>query len=545
MAYTFTDATLLSYQVNKNYLGEGISSLNERVKITIKGIFDNRLTNSKGYGVKATIDNIKNLLLTTSNVYDDIIVNNFNLGKGIITDISFPRDNPIIFGDYSYDIEVINSTDFSNIPTSSTTYGSALSSLKDLINTFDEKFDFNYGQDGTYTCSHSITLQYFNDKTDVIAKCKTLANTLFNENLSLGLIGKFAGAYASLKTKKNYYSESYDLVTKTCTFTKEIEINENTLSSYSNSISHSLTFSENGKITIQEQGLIKALDDTQSFTAENYFNTEINNSFSRCQQFFNSYATKYSLGSVDSLINASYELGKTINLVDNSLGYSISYTNDLSAEQNLIHTYSKVVNTNQEGVTTVSEEGEISLKAILGTIVNLNQFKVKYLTAKLRIDNDPLYAGYNKSRASMSYEKIGSSNYGNKFTYRIEKNNEKKNALADDSVYKSLQLSIQDDKPAEIYREYIIANRIPKNVLFTLGNQLQMGTRTVQINGTLTKPASDVWSTPRIFPLSDLKSIAINNGLVGISKDAYISDVSYGYGSSNDFSFTMTLMYLV
>ena len=77
MAYTFTDATLLSYQLDKNYLGQGILYLNGKANITIKGIFDNRLTNSKGYGVKATIDNIKNLLLTTSNVYDDIIVNNF------------------------------------------------------------------------------------------------------------------------------------------------------------------------------------------------------------------------------------------------------------------------------------------------------------------------------------------------------------------------------------------------------------------------------------------------------------------------------------
>lgn len=544
MAYTFTDATLLSYQLDKNYLGQGILYLNGKANITIKGIFDNRLTNSKGYGVKATIDNIKNLLLTTSNVYDDIIVNNFNLGKGIITNISFPKDNPIIFGDYSYDIEVIESTDFSNISTSSTTYGSVLYSLKDLINNFDEKFDFNYAEDGTYTCKHSITLQYFNDKTDIIAKCKSLASTLFNENLSLGLIGKFAGAYASLKTKKNYYSESYDLVNKTCTFTKEIEINQNTLSSYSNSISHSLTFSENGKITIEEQGLIKALDDTQSFTAENYFNTEINNSFSRCQQFFNNYVAKYSLGSYDSLINASYELGKTINLADNSLGYSVSYTNDLGVEQNLIHTYSKIVTLNQEGVTTVSEEGEITLKAILGTIVNLNQFKVKYLTAKLRIDNDSQYAGYNKSRTSINYEKIGSSYYGNKFTYRIEKNNEKKNLLTDNTIYKSLQISVQDSKPAEIYKEYIIANRTPKNVLFTLGNQVEMGTRTVQINGTLAKPASDVWSAPRVFPLTDLKTIAINNGLVGIGKDAYISDVSYSHGSTNDFSFSMTVMYL-
>ena len=541
MAYTFTDATLLTYQVNKNYLGEGISSLNERVKITIKGIFDNRLTNSKGYGVKTTIDNIKNLLLTTSNVYDDIIVNNFNLGKGIITNISFPDDNPIIIGDYTYDIEIIKNTDFSNISSSGATYGSALYNLKDLINNFDEKFDFDYAQDGTYTCRHAITLQYFNDKTDIITKSKNLANTLFNENLSLGLIGKFAGAYSSLRTKKNYYSESYDLINKTCTFTKEIEINENLSSSYSNKISHSLTFGEDGKITVQEQGLIKALDDTQSFTADNYFSTELSKSFTRCQNVFDSYSSKYGLSSKDSLYNAPHDLGKTINLVDNSLEYSVSYVNDPTFEGGLTHSYSITINQNADNVNTYSEEGEIYLNAPLGTILNLNQFKTKYLEAKNRADSS--YPTYNTSNRSMSYEKVDAY-YGNRFTYKIEKNNEQKNNLTDSPDYKSLEITIQDTPPSEIYREYIIANKNPKNILFSRGNQVEMGARTVQINGILTKPSIDVWSTPWNIPLGDLKNIAVSNAFSSLTTEAYITDVSYSYGSDYNFSFNISIMYL-
>ena len=541
MAYTFTDATLLTYQVNKNYLGEGISSLNERVKITIKGIFDNRLANPHGKGVKQSIDSIKSLLLTTSNVYDDIIVNNFNLGKGIITNISFPDDNPIIIGDYTYDIEVIKNTDFSNISSSSTTYGSTLYNLKDLINNFDEKFDFEYAQDGTYTCRHSITLQYFNDKTDVITKCKNLANTLFNENLSLGLIGKFAGAYSSLRTKKNYYSESYDLINKTCTFTKEIEINENLSSSYSNKISHSLTFGEDGKITVQEQGLIKALDDTQSFTADNYFSTELSKSFTRCQNVFDSYSSKYGLSSKDSLYNAPHDLGKTINLVDNSLEYSVSYVNDPTFEGGLTHSYSITINQNADNVNTYSEEGEIYLNAPLGTILNLNQFKTKYLEAKNRADSS--YPTYNTSNRSMSYEKVDAY-YGNRFTYKIEKNNEQKNNLTDSPDYKSLEITIQDTAPSEIYREYIIANKNPKNILFSRGNQVEMGARTVQINGVLTKPSIDVWSTPWVIPLGDLKNIAVSNAFSSLTTEAYITDVSYSYGSDYNFSFNISIMYL-
>jgi hypothetical protein len=541
MAYTFTNATLLTYQVNKNYLGEGIVSLNERAKITIKGVFDNRLSNPHGLGVNQTISSINSLLLTTSNVYDDIIVNGFNLGKGIITNISFPDNNPIIIGDYTYEIEVVKSTDFSNLSSNSSIYGSTLYNLKDLINNFDEKFDFNYAEDGTYTCKHSITLQYFNDKTDVITKCKNLASILFNENLSLGLIGKFANAYSSLRTQKNYYSESYDLINKSCVFSKEIEINENLSTNYSNKISHSLTFNEDGKVTIQEQGLIKALDNTQSFTADNYFSTELNKSFTRCQTIFDAYTSKYGLNSKDSLYNSPHDLGKTINLVDNSLEYSVSYLNDPSFEGSLTHNYSITISQNADNINTYSEEGEIFLNAQLGTILNLNQFKTKYLDAKNRANSS--YPTYNLSNSSINYERIGSY-YGNKFTYKIEKNNEQKNKLSDSPQYKSLEFTIEDTSPSEIYKEYIIANRNPKNILFSDGNQVEMGSRRVQINGVLTKPALNIWSTPLNIPLNDLKNIAVSNAFGSLSTDAYITDVTYGYSSDYSFSFSLTIMYL-
>jgi hypothetical protein len=42
MAYTFIDATLLGYQVNRNYLGEGLFVLNTTKNISIEGIFDNK-----------------------------------------------------------------------------------------------------------------------------------------------------------------------------------------------------------------------------------------------------------------------------------------------------------------------------------------------------------------------------------------------------------------------------------------------------------------------------------------------------------------------
>lgn len=545
MPYTFTDATLLTYKLNKNSLGEGLASLNERIDITIKGILDNRSSNLAGKGVKESINDINALLLTTSNVYDDIIVNNFNLGKGIITNISFPNDNPIRIADYEYQIEVIKNTDFSNFNTSDTIYGSTLFNLKNLINNFEEKFDFSYEENGVYKCQHTINLQYFNDKTDVINKSKELANTLFNEALALGLIGKFAYSYSNLRTKKNYYSENYDLINKRCSFIKEIEINENATSNYFNKVSHSLTLQADGKINIQEQGLIKSLDNDSSFNAENYFNDELNKAFSRCNSVFNSYTSKYNMGVKDSLKNIPNELGKTLNLADNSLEYSVTYTNAPAFEGNLVNNYSITISQNSNNVNAYLEQGDIYYVGQVGSVPNLNQFKLKYLQALSRAQT--YYPTYKLTNSSINIEKF-SNFYGNKFSYKIERSNDEKIISSDDPdsrLYKNIDISIEDTSPSEMYKEYVIANRNPKNIFFVLGNQLNMGARKVSIKGTLARSSSDPWRTPTVLPLDDLKAKAISNGLSSISQDAYISEVSYSYDSQYGFSFDVTFMYLM
>jgi hypothetical protein len=75
MAYTFLDATLLTYEIANNFLGEGLFSLNSKKNISIRGILDNRSTNLDSDGVKESIDKIKIITDNTFGVYDDIIIN--------------------------------------------------------------------------------------------------------------------------------------------------------------------------------------------------------------------------------------------------------------------------------------------------------------------------------------------------------------------------------------------------------------------------------------------------------------------------------------
>ena len=362
--------------------------------------------------------------------------------------------------------------------------------------------------------------------------------------MKLGLIGPFSGFYDVLKTKKNYFSETYDLISKRCGFSKNILINKNYNNNYTTTLNHTITLDANGKISVTEQGVIKGLDNTLNYTANNYFNTELANSYNRCQNVFNVYVEKYGLGAKDSLFSQPFNLGKTADWFNNSLEYNVSYVNDPAFEGNVINTYNITVNKDIQEVGVYTEQGQIIQVGQVNDINDLSAVKTKYQTAKNRASTDyPTYKLRNSSFSAGTLNSNSTSTYNNNFSYSIEKTNDN-SILEGDHYYKSLSMKIDDQSPTNLYKEYIIANKNPKNVLFLFGNQVEIGNRSVNINGTLVRPTGNFWAAPIAFPLTDLKSKSISGALNLISNDAYIDNINYSYDSDNNFSFNLSVKYL-
>ena len=543
MAYNFTDATLLGYQVNKNYLGEGVFALSTIKNISIEGILDNRLTNADSEGVKENFQKISEFLTGIVNAYDAVIVNGYNLGTGKVNNLSFPDQNPIRLGSYKYDIEIVENSDFSNIQTGDI-YGTFLSGVNDKILSLDETLNFDNAANGDYSYNHDLNIQYYDTGSDLFTKSKNFANSVYNDSLKLGLIGPFSGFYDVLKTKKNYFSETYDLISKRCGFSKNILINKNYNNNYTTTLNHTITLDANGKISVTEQGVIKGLDNTLNYTANNYFNTELANSYNRCQNVFNVYVEKYGLGAKDSLFSQPFNLGKTADWFNNSLEYNVSYVNDPAFEGNVINTYNITVNKDIQEVGVYTEQGQIIQVGQVNDINDLSAVKTKYQTAKNRASTDyPTYKLRNSSFSAGTLNSNSTSTYNNNFSYSIEKTNDN-SILEGDPYYKSLSMKIDDQSPTNLYKEYIIANKNPKNVLFLFGNQVEIGNRSVNINGTLVRPTGNFWAAPIAFPLTDLKSKSISGALNLISNDAYIDNINYSYDSDNNFSFNLSVKYL-
>lgn len=540
MAYTFTDATLLGYQVNKNYLGEGLFSINTTKNISIEGVFLNP-TNTEG--VRESFQKISGFLTGIVNAYDAVIVNGYNLGTGKVSNLSFSDQNPIRLGSYKYDIEIVENSDFSNIQTGDI-YGTFLSGVNDKILSLDETLNFDNAANGDYSYNHDLNIQYYDTGSDLFTKSKNFANSVYSDSLKLGLIGPFSGFYDVLKTKKNYFSETYDLISKRCGFSKKILINKNYNNNYTTTLNHTITLDTNGKISVTEQGVIKGLDNTLNYTADNYFNTELANSYNRCQNIFNVYVEKYELGTKDSLFSQPFNLGKTANEFENSLEYSVSYVNDPAFEGNVINTYNITVNKDIQEVGVYTEQGEIIQIGQVGSVNDLSTIKTKYQAAKNRAStNYPTYKLRNSSFSAGSLNSNSTSTYNNNFSYSIEKTNDN-SFLEGHPYYKSLSMKIDDQSPTNMYKEYIIANKNPKNVLFLFGNQVEIGNRSVNINGTLVRPTGNFWTEPIAFPLTDLKSKSISGALNLISNDAYIDNINYNYDSDNNFSFNLSVKYL-
>lgn len=403
MAYNFTDATLLGYQVNKNYLGEGLFTTNTTKSISIEGIFLNLQSTE---GVTTSTQKIENFLTGIVNQYDSVIVNGYNLGSGKVLNLSFPEKNPIRLGRYVYDIEILENSDFSNAP-SGDIYGTYLSGVRDKIVNLDENINFDYAENGDYSYNHGINIQFYDDKTsDLFTKSKDFANSAFYDNLNIGLIGPFSGFYNTLKNKKNYFTEAYDLINKKCSFSKKILINKNYNTNYTITVNHNINFEGDGKLTVEEQGTIKALDNTLNYTAEQYLNTELNRSYTRCNLMGGAYAYKYGLGGVtntfvDSLRSTRSKLGITRDWFNNTIQYNVIYTNDPAFSNfGYIHTYNTTISKDLQDIFNYSEQGEITRFGQIGTINNLNTIKGIYSSAKTRAANS--YPTYKLKSSSLS-----------------------------------------------------------------------------------------------------------------------------------------------
>jgi len=508
MPYYFDNATLLGYSLDKSYSSENNDIiLNQTKNISLEGILDYRSINKDAAGVKEYFNDIENIVDLSSGDVQDITINGYFLGSGRIKNVSFDKENPILFGKYKYDIEIIDQSDLSRL--SNDYYGTFLSGVSEKILDLNENFDFNYGN-GKYSYNHNldIKLARSNEAEDLLTKTKALASGILSDSINLGFIQGYSGLYNTLKNKRHIVSERYDLIENSFSFSKSIEIDTSYSGDYSVQLKHVLSNDGLGKTSVQENGIITFITENLSTGQKNsIYNQELINSFSRCSTIFNNSALKYNFGtSYASLNSKPQSLTRKNNIFDNVIEYTASYVNDITYFGNYFLNYEINEKKDSVGEIETSENGEIIIIGTSGQITFPNQI------IEQRKSSYPIVKNY-----TIGYSLLNTGiNYDNIFKYSITSTNN--TSYRPNDLITFLSVSSESNLPTPIITEFLF----PEKIFKIKANSNKLGEFSTKIRAIIPGPQI---STPDLL-LSQLVWTASTN--------SYITKALYSYDSDGN-----------
>ena len=377
-----SNASLMGYSVEKKYLGENFHYATvERYSVV------NKFAESANqHGVSSIISKYEALISNENNDPQTFTVNGKTLGEGRLLSISFDRDNPVRIGEFTAEFEIYkgngdehlyNMQDSSDHGgTSDANYYLDYNYLKSIVNSatpalledLSEDISSTVGEDGQLSLSHSISIKYIGAETEALDDAKYIAAKLFNADHSYHPLSLFEGYDKdSINEGLATYSEDYDLVNNSFSFSKDVRINnENPLttpSGYkyflntSRSLSESagiFSVTENGEVTLhggefQSFGGHKKRNDYGIFDLEvGYFvdgtgpnkdlvQIKTGYSFARCSGLYRRHSyllDKQHLtdlsGSFDNypLYPVPIDVSTQVNSGANTASYSVTFTND-------------------------------------------------------------------------------------------------------------------------------------------------------------------------------------------------------------------------
>jgi hypothetical protein len=544
MSYIITGATLLSYNHQNIFLGD-VARLNSLKNYTVEGFF---LQTRNQIGVSGNLA-LESGIIRSLNEREEIIVNNINLGPAKINSINFDTNNPVRLSRYTINFDVLTSGNFDLYTLSGNLYSGitgSLSGTASLLEVFDETLNFNINDDDSYNYSQNLNIRY--RKADgyesPIDLAKRLASGIFSANPNIGFIdSKYSGFYT--KTGKKYFNESYNLITNDCSFTKNFNLFNNYSGDYALTLSRNIALGNDGNITVTEQGNIRGLKEPRFQIASGAVLTELNKSYSRCNNLFNAYSTSNNLTNPYSLINTGIETSRTFNNFNGEAQYNITYTNNpVFTISGYTRDSSITLNQNNLEVIEAQENGTIRFygnksQSFL-TNLNLSALNNIFNSAASRISSSYIAQGFSNT-LNMTEKSTSIPKYGNQVSYNLK--------YSDDKIYntnisgvKKLVVKKSDTSPKHIYNQYIIPN---KTVFLNAGGQTEMGERNVSLECIIERKNSNIYSSSPISEkiLTDLKSAAIQQFAVDFPnapvKEAFITKATYSFNS--DFSLNLNL----
>lgn len=523
----FTNVKLLTYEHRNNFWGDKGFRYGSTAAISINGyILD--LANTSG--VKDVFQACKNLSDSLS-VYQDIVIDNINYGKGKITNVSFDSGNWVKVTEYTVSIEIINQGNLTRASYSDSDFSNGIiDSIKtnaEYLESFNESYSIDYssnenGISGTHLIDIKVSSLFNGDK---IKFATDLAAVLFSKTLAEN-ISKLSYAKPSENLRKDYYSENYDSINGSCGFKRNFSYS-NEASCFSRNRSISVSFGEDGNTKVTESNSIKGecLNPTLFDSAETGFSSEITGVFSRCNDAFTTYQTQF--GIVNPLINKELERSVKRNRFTGDIEYTISFTNDKRRKNLYTFEYTLDLSRSEDFVWNVTENGSVKGDGVLGSVEKFNNALTGWAAEKggiaARIQS--FYTGGAKIKPSPSLLKFISKNtthapFEGFISYSYNYTDD--TTLDMSSQIRRKSIDITDSKPTRIHNDFLIPGGVVKYAVAQAANQSKQGERTVA--GNLEISSSTLPFVGKSY-FTDCVNLA--NTYKGTGSDLYLESFSF------------------
>lgn len=440
------------------------------------------------------------------------------------------------------------------------------SSYFNILNDFKEEFGFETSEKGNSNFNHNIS---FTLQTGGKGKASEIASGLFSKDkdTAFGISTMVSGVtVADTANYTNYFTETYDLLRNSFSFSKRREILPFTSTYCTHNLNHSIEMKENGVIDVSERGSV--LGNLTFDFAKQTASDLISNSFNRCNILYSTFKNVVAGASVsESLINVPINLNRVYNKPNLLVDYEVSFTNNpnifIDPIGQLSFLREKTIEVEQDESKIINLSHTYNFTYLVNPIFsNIDQYlSFAYSdvlnNSQTEIDNyysSNQFFGSNLTSLSRIKENINLPNRKKSFNIAfVYTNNPSYNVVLDGDTYSFLSYKTSENKPIDIVNEYKIINRPSKTSIITYEFQTEKGSKTISVTSQLERNRNVVINP---FDSSDLSTkllslykFAVDKfmkeifGVSVFSLTYYLSDLKYQINSDGELGITVTIIY--
>lgn len=457
-------------------------------------------------------------VISTAHDYDDIYLNGIYFGKGRITSIDFDSNTLVRKNDYTY--EIVCYEDGNLLNATGGVYAGIDWTNARLIESLTESFEFERNEQGDLSYNHNVAVQYGGDfdAAQGINLAKAAASDLFNATSGLGA---FLNDYSALAGVKRLYTESYNVVEASCSFSESISIPKERNGNYSFTLAYQLQQDESGFTNVEETLTVRGLTSPKYAGARQGYNTMRGGAYSRSESVYSAYNFSNAQLGVAAIQN-SVSINKFAGVIE----AKSTFSNNPKYQNRAVWTRTLELSKDSDGFYFVSERGEIigygrPLKDKYDNALAFFNSEVKPSVHE-RLQDLYNTSGRTGTTLRLIRQSFDKNEFEGKISYEYSKTD---NALYADDNFKKIETEVTTTPPVHLTQKYNVFNF--KEIVQTQ-KQSTLGGKSISVK------LRGKRGTAIAIYLAKAKTIVQGHAPTG---DVFLKDCKYSFTpNSNDFS---------